>query len=326
MDEADPRVHGTTHAEPRARFEREERTALRALADVKPHHLRVVERRVANDALVDVDTVRYSVPFRLVRDHVEVWSTSTRCAYSAAATRSRGTCGRSNRTRASSTPSTTAECATCRRGVRGRAAGRAARPWPGRLRRHQPSPHQRLVRELATSRFVASAENLLFGAPGVGNTHLAKAFGRAAVEHGHPVVFVTASTLLAALARAELDGQVADKLAFFIKPKLLVIRSAMAGGERGRAGEGNCGFIDRGSSPLPACGARRWGAQDERQEGDAALRDASRASRREAALPFETRGFTRRRGRRGRRGPPRSRRRTCGARRRRADPAARSAS
>ena len=73
MDEADARVHGTTHEQPLVRFERDERAALRPLADVRPHHVRVVRRRVANDAFVDVDTVRYSVPFRLVRDHVEVW-------------------------------------------------------------------------------------------------------------------------------------------------------------------------------------------------------------------------------------------------------------
>jgi transposase len=73
MDEADARVHGTTHELPLARFERDERSALRPLADVRPHHVRVVQRRVANDAFVDVDTVRYSVPFRLVRDRVEVW-------------------------------------------------------------------------------------------------------------------------------------------------------------------------------------------------------------------------------------------------------------
>lgn len=73
MDEADLRVHGTTHEQPLARYERDERTALRPLADVRPHHVRVVQRRVANDAFVDVDTVRYSVPFRLVRDRVEVW-------------------------------------------------------------------------------------------------------------------------------------------------------------------------------------------------------------------------------------------------------------
>lgn len=73
MDEADLRVHGTTHEQPLARYERDERTALRPLADVRPHHVRVVQRRVANDAFVDVDTVRYSVPYRLVCDRVEVW-------------------------------------------------------------------------------------------------------------------------------------------------------------------------------------------------------------------------------------------------------------
>ena len=40
---------------------------------------------------------------------------------------------------------------------------------------------------------------------------------------GHSVLLVTATTLLGALARAEVDGQLADKLAFFTKPKLLVI-------------------------------------------------------------------------------------------------------
>lgn len=88
----------------------------------------------------------------------------------------------------------------------------------------QPSLDQRLIRELATSRFVASAENLLlFGPPGVGKTHLAIALGRAAVEHGHSVLFVTATALLTALARAESEGQLVDKLTFFAKPKLLVI-------------------------------------------------------------------------------------------------------
>jgi DNA replication protein DnaC len=88
----------------------------------------------------------------------------------------------------------------------------------------QPSLDQRLVRELATTRFIANAENvLLFGPPGVGKTHLAIALGRTAIEHGHSVLFVTATTLIGALARAEADGQLADKLAFFAKPKLLVI-------------------------------------------------------------------------------------------------------
>ena len=88
----------------------------------------------------------------------------------------------------------------------------------------QPSVDQRLVRELATGRFLAQTENvLIFGPPGVGKTHLAIALGRAVVEAGHSVLFVSATALLAALARAETDGQLADRLMFFAKPKLLII-------------------------------------------------------------------------------------------------------
>jgi DNA replication protein DnaC len=88
----------------------------------------------------------------------------------------------------------------------------------------QPSLDQKLVRELATGRYIASAENvLIFGPPGVGKTHLAIALGRAAVETGHAVLFVSATTLLATLARAEADGLLDAKLAYFAKPKLLVI-------------------------------------------------------------------------------------------------------
>jgi hypothetical protein len=43
---------------------------------VKPRHVRVVQRRVANDAFIDVDTVRYGVPHPLVRDRVEVGLTA----------------------------------------------------------------------------------------------------------------------------------------------------------------------------------------------------------------------------------------------------------
>lgn len=73
MQEADQRVHGTTHEAPLVRFERDEKAMLRALPLRRPAlRERRLQRRVANDALVDVDTVRYSVPHRLVRDHVEV--------------------------------------------------------------------------------------------------------------------------------------------------------------------------------------------------------------------------------------------------------------
>jgi len=88
----------------------------------------------------------------------------------------------------------------------------------------QPSIDAKLVRELATGRFIAGAENvLMFGPPGVGKTHLAIALGRAAVEAGHSVLFVTATSLLAQLSRAQLEGKLADQIAFYAKPKLLVI-------------------------------------------------------------------------------------------------------
>ncbi len=71
----------------------------------------------------------------------------------------------------------------------------------------QPSIDQRLVRELATGRFISSAENvLIFGPPGVGKTHLAIALGRAAVETGHSVLFTSATALLAAQVEPAGDG------------------------------------------------------------------------------------------------------------------------
>jgi DNA replication protein DnaC len=88
----------------------------------------------------------------------------------------------------------------------------------------QPSIDHKLVRELATGRFIVGSENvLLFGPPGVGKTHLAIALGRAAVEAGHSVLFVTATALLAALSRAQLEGKLAEQISFYAKPKLLVV-------------------------------------------------------------------------------------------------------
>ena len=73
MAEADGREHGTTHEAPALRFERDEKAALRPLpARPLPRRHQRLRRRVAHDALVDVDTLRYSVPHRLVREHVEV--------------------------------------------------------------------------------------------------------------------------------------------------------------------------------------------------------------------------------------------------------------
>jgi len=73
MQRADERVHGTTHEPPRQRFERDEAAALSALPErAMPMRERRLVRRVSNDCFVDVDTVRYSVPHRLVRERLFV--------------------------------------------------------------------------------------------------------------------------------------------------------------------------------------------------------------------------------------------------------------
>ena len=69
---ADQRIHGTTRERPAVRFERDERAALRPLPTRPlPVRTRWLKRRVSTDCFVDVDTVRYSVPYRHVRETVE---------------------------------------------------------------------------------------------------------------------------------------------------------------------------------------------------------------------------------------------------------------
>jgi DNA replication protein DnaC len=88
----------------------------------------------------------------------------------------------------------------------------------------QPSIDPKQVREIATCRFVANGDTVLFlGPPGVGKTHLAVAIGREAIKRGYSTLFVPATTLVAALAKAHLEGTLDERIAFYAKPKLLVI-------------------------------------------------------------------------------------------------------
>lgn len=69
----DRRVHKSTHERPYDRFVASEQQALRPLPErALPVRERRLARKVSGDSFVDIDTVRYSVPHRLVRDRVEV--------------------------------------------------------------------------------------------------------------------------------------------------------------------------------------------------------------------------------------------------------------
>jgi transposase len=69
---ADERIHGTTGERPRERFERERAALGPVPQEALAMPARRLLRRVASDALVDVDTARYSVPHRLVKEELEV--------------------------------------------------------------------------------------------------------------------------------------------------------------------------------------------------------------------------------------------------------------
>lgn len=70
---ADVRLHGTTHERPIDRYRLAEQAALRSVG-AHPSYLRVrhLERKVASDFRIDVDTNRYSVPPQFVGETVDI--------------------------------------------------------------------------------------------------------------------------------------------------------------------------------------------------------------------------------------------------------------
>jgi DNA replication protein DnaC len=87
----------------------------------------------------------------------------------------------------------------------------------------QPSIDPKLVRELATGRYIHSGDNVLFlGPPGVGKTHLAVALGMKACEQGVRTLFITATALITTLGKALAEGRLEERLRLLSQPQLLI--------------------------------------------------------------------------------------------------------
>jgi DNA replication protein DnaC len=88
----------------------------------------------------------------------------------------------------------------------------------------QPSLSERLVRELASLRFVETATNgVLLGPPGVGKTHLASALAMAGMEAGYSALFTTLSQLATALDAPTARGGRYGRLQRYIRPHMLIV-------------------------------------------------------------------------------------------------------
>lgn len=88
----------------------------------------------------------------------------------------------------------------------------------------QPSIDPKVIKELATMRFVADGANvLLLGPPGVGKTHLSVALGMEACRQGLRVSFTTAAALITTLGKALYENRLEERLKLLTQPKLLII-------------------------------------------------------------------------------------------------------
>ena len=88
----------------------------------------------------------------------------------------------------------------------------------------QPSLDPKRIRELATCRWIANGDNVVFlGPPGVGKPHLSVALGVEAIRKGYRTLFVGAQSLMASLGKAHQEGRLEEKLKALSQVKLLII-------------------------------------------------------------------------------------------------------
>ena len=88
----------------------------------------------------------------------------------------------------------------------------------------QPLLDRNRVLALAELSFIDRCESVHFlGPPGTGKSHLAIALGVEAVRAGRSVYFATLADIIAALARAEREGTLRERIRFFCRPSLLIV-------------------------------------------------------------------------------------------------------
>ena len=88
----------------------------------------------------------------------------------------------------------------------------------------QPSVNERQIRDLATLRFAAHADNILFlGPPGVGKTHLAVSLGICAILQGMSVLFYALPDLIQQLGRDAKADRLGLRLQALARPQLLIL-------------------------------------------------------------------------------------------------------
>jgi DNA replication protein DnaC len=88
----------------------------------------------------------------------------------------------------------------------------------------QPSLDRERILALAELQFVERREVVHFlGPPGTGKSHLAVALGVEAIKAGRSVYFTTLADIVGALAKAEREGQLRERIRWFCRAALLIV-------------------------------------------------------------------------------------------------------